>query len=210
MNNDFLKALTYEKEQFPRADEFYRRVLNGPMNKIKITRWDYQLNDVHRRMQDDGIDVTIENELATNEYDRRVIGISEKFRTSDFGDMFIELYSKFPNVIGWGLKEKADLVAYFTPWHTYIIDNDQLKKVIQAISDKLDAEALAEGLKEARCFQYIYKDKIMEVRKVPTHHNGKVAWEGVGVCIKWQDLQDLGVTIAKYDRYERKNLFGQH
>ena len=45
----------------------------------------------------------------------------------------------------------------------------------------------------------------MEVRKVPTYLNGKVAWEGVGVCIKWKDLEDLGVTIAKYDRYERKN-----
>ena len=205
MNKDFLKALTYEKEQFPSADEFYRRVLNNSMNKIKITRWDYQLNAKHRKMQEDGIDVTIENELATNEYDRRVISISEKFRTSDFGDMFIELYSKFPNVTGWGLKEKADLVAYFTPWNTYIIDNDQLKKVVQAIYDELDAETLAEGLKEAKCFQYIYKDKIMEVRKVPTRLNGKVAWEGVGVCIKWEDLKDLGVTIAKYDRYERKN-----
>ena len=205
MNYDFLKPLTYEKEQFPRADEFYRRVLNSSMNKIKITRWDYQLNAEHRKMQDDGIDVTIENELATNEYDRRVISISEKFRTSDFGDMFIELYSKFPNVTGWGLKEKADLVAYFTPWNVYIIDNDQLKKVVQAIYDELDAETLAEDLKEAKCFQYIYKDKIMEVRKVPTCLNGKVAWEGVGVCIKWEDLKDLGVTIAKYDRYERKN-----
>lgn len=205
MNKDFLKALAYEKEQFPRADEFYRRVLNNSMNKIKITRWDYQLNAEHRKMQEDGIDVTIENELATNEYDRRVISISEKFRTSDFGDMFIELYSKFPNITGWGLKEKADLVAYFTPWNVYIIDNDQLKKVVQAIYDELDAETLAEDLKEAKCFQYIYKDKIMEVRKVPTCLNGKVAWEGVGVCIKWEDLKDLGVTIAKYDRYERKN-----
>ena len=193
MNNDFYSALTYEREQFPRADKFYKKILT---DNIKITRWDYNKDSYHRKMQDSGIDLTIENA-------GREISISEKFRTSDFGDMFIELYSKFPNVIGWGHHEAADIIAYFTPYNTYIVDNKQLTKLIGEISKELGD--LTEDFKDTKCIQYIYKGKVMELRKVPTILNNKVAWESVGVCIKWDDLKELGISITKYSRYERKN-----
>ena len=57
MNNNFFKALEYEKSQQKKADDFYKKHFGD--NLIEIKRWDYNEDERSKKMQLMGIDVTI-------------------------------------------------------------------------------------------------------------------------------------------------------
>ena len=113
-NNDFFKSLEYEQSMYSKADSFYKKMIQNiwfaeyqnDQIFISIKRWDFNTPEGKIKQLDD-IDVTIDIEVNNRIYH---YDISEKFRRDDYLDMFVELYSKYPNVEGWGVKSKADVI----------------------------------------------------------------------------------------------------
>lgn len=211
--NNFLTALEYEKSQQKMADDFYKKVFGD--DPIEIKRWDYNKDEYSRSMQKKGIDVT----LKVKKYGHSIItknglkngpieleyNISEKFRMNDWDDMFIELYSKFPNTIGWGHQYNADYIAYFMDSEMYVVNNQHLTSLVESISHQLSKDFLSDifSSKGNNSYIYSYRNKTVKVFKIPTYINHKLVWEGVGVCIKWKDLDDLGVYINKHKLWKK-------
>ena len=202
--NNFLTALEYEKSQQKMADDFYKKIFGDDL--IEIKRWDYNKDEYSRSMQKKGIDVTLKvRKISKNRPTEIEYNISEKFRTNDWDDMFIELYSKFPNTIGWGHQYNADCIAYFMDNEMYIVNNQHLSSLVESISQQLSKDFLSDIFSAKGNDSYIgsYRNKIVKVFKIPTYINHKLIWEGVGVCIKWKDLDDLGVYINKHKLWKK-------
>jgi UDP-N-acetylenolpyruvoylglucosamine reductase len=113
---------------YSKADSFYKKLIQNiwfaeyknDQIFISIKRWDFNTPEGKIKQLDD-IDVTIDIEVNNRIYH---YDISEKFRRDDYLDMFVELYSKYPNVEGWGVKSKANVIFYHTPNYLYIIDTN--------------------------------------------------------------------------------------
>ena len=203
--NNFYTAITYEKSMQSSADKFYKHLIynilfpNCPKEyiNIQIKRWDFADPD-GRKMQLDDIDVTLYVDINRPEFSEPSHyqwNISEKFRTIDYGDMFIELYSKYPHTKGWGCNTKADKIFYFTPNNVYIIKTEQLKDTVNDILSQFDLDVL---MKSVSINDGIYKDTLITFNKIPTKINKKVMWNGVGTCISWDNLTKLGIKIEKH------------
>lgn len=201
--DDFQDKLNYEHSQQPMADVFYKE----HMGAISIERYDY--NDPNGRIkQQHDIDCTITiKDEQDNVYD---INISEKFRSIDWGDMWIELYSRYPSVRGWALAfEGVDLIAYFINGLdagidkniVYLVNAKRIKEIAENIVKQFDnAVDIKIELEKTGKYnaKYDYNGKQYDVifRKVKTQRP-TYSYDGVGVCIKWNDLKEMGVNITK-------------
>jgi len=92
-----------EKENFDTADKFYRKNLGV----LKIDRCDFH-TETGKHFQQNDIDLWLT-------LPGRRISVSEKKRNHDFNDLYLETYSKFPDIPGWVVHSKADFLAYFFP-----------------------------------------------------------------------------------------------
>ena len=207
MNNNFFKALEYEKSQQKKADDFYKKLFGDKLLEIK--RWDYNEDECSRKMQQMGVDVTLTIKFTgrtfNNVIDKSKLNISyhisEKFRTKDWGDMLIELYSKFPETKGWGHHNAADYIVYFVGDNVYVIDNKELVSFVENISNDISENFLNNIFKTNTKKRYFecYKGKSINIIKTPTCLDDKEGWESVGVCVKWDDLKEFGIRIKKHE-----------
>lgn len=205
-NNDFFKSLEYEQSMYSKADSFYKKLIQNiwfaeyknDQIFISIKRWDFNTPEGKIKQLDD-IDVTIDIEVNNRIYH---YDISEKFRRDDYLDMFVELYSKYPNVEGWGVKSKANVIFYHTPNYLYIIDTNQLKEVaknIMKIVPKVVDEMNRNGTYRVEEY-YEEKDYFLDFIKTPTYLYNKKAWEGLGVCLPWHLFGDFNITMNKLSK----------
>jgi hypothetical protein len=101
--HNFWSSLKVERDKAVFADEFYSNVFEVE----NIIRFDTESErDIDFQRAD--IDV----QLYAWE---RHSNVSEKFRAIDYNDLYIELYSMYPNVKGWMQNSSADHLAYFFP-----------------------------------------------------------------------------------------------
>ncbi len=103
MAHHFYESQKRETEHFDTADKFYRHQLGA----LKIDRCNYH-TPTGRKFQQNDIDLWLTLETQR-------ISVSEKKRTRDFGDLYLEAYSKYPHVTGWTAHSEADFLAYFFP-----------------------------------------------------------------------------------------------
>lgn len=114
MLHNFEQSLELEKRQAQKADKFYR--VN--MNATSIRRFNMPTSyDMYMQHQD--VDVRII--VAGKEY-----LVSEKFRERNFGDLYLELYSKYPTVPGWLYANLPHVIAYFMGEYVYWIKHESL------------------------------------------------------------------------------------
>lgn len=198
--NSFQKALEYEQTMIPRADEAYKNLFSRFGHELVITRYDY--NDpvgLGRKMQKHGVDLklTLKDEYGNSSN----LMISEKFRSVDWGDMFVELYSQYPKVQGWGVTSQGvDFIAYFTPTKLYFVNYSDLFNVASDIifthsigmHKEISNNVIAHNRNDYR--EYI------DLKVIPTYTNtDKPAWLGVGVGITWEALKAWGVRYMEFD-----------
>lgn len=208
MNNDFFKSLEYEKSMYQSSNTLYEKWIkhkvyaNFPVNQIEIDmhRWDFNTPEGKAKQMSD-IDITIDVDVKSGQI-KNHRNISEKFRKDDYGDIFIELYSKYPNVKGWGPNTEADLIFYHTPNTLYTIDAKDIKRISNDIINKFDINNLYNKMIDFGTNQLIqeYNGFSITFIKVPTYINGKRLWGGVGVCIQWSDLKKLNIVYNKIDK----------
>lgn len=192
----FLDALKYEKSNHAWADEWYKKHLNAE----SIIRWDWDEPIGHYKQQND-IDCTIQKEDTT-------LNISEKFRSVDFGDMFIEIYSMYPSVPGWAIKSAADLIAYHTPTRSYLVNAKQIELLAELVLIGFDADDNKEeiirtgsgsGFIKIPNFKnpdLVHNLKV-KYKAIKTFRPGCTSWTGVGFCITWNALDKLGIKYKE-------------
>lgn len=204
MNNDFFKSLEYEQSMYSKADSLYKKLIQNiwfaeyqnDQIFISIKRWDFNTPEGKIKQLDD-IDVTIDIEVNNRIYH---YNISEKFRRDDYPDMFVELYSKYPNVEGWGVKSKADVIFYHTPNYLYIIDTNQLKEVAKNIMKSVPNIINKMDKNDTYRIEESYKGCSVDFIKTPTYICNKKVWEGLGVCLPWTSFNSINIKMNKLSK----------
>lgn len=205
--DDFQDKLDYEKDCQQMADKFY----TDHMHAISIERYDW--NDPEgRQMQKRDADckIVVKSDVNENDFLHPIV-ISEKFRTIDWGDMWIELYSRYPSVKGWALESQGvDLIAYFIDGimsggdynYVYLVNAKRIKELAEDIIKQFDyANVIKQQLEKVGKYEakYFFNGKEYDVLfRTSLTQRPTYSYKGVGVCIKWNDLKEMGVSIIKH------------
>lgn len=202
--NTFKECLKIEKDNQSKANHFIYDLYKVSSFK----RWDW--DKPHGRiMQRKDIDVSVNY----SGFKDSCIHISEKFRQADMGDMLIEIISvwegqQFGAIQGWGLKDDADLIHYYTPFKTYVVNNKQLAVIANKIYRQIFSLTTHKDLmdffkddKQTKAFTYITildERYDIEILKIPTYV-GEDRYYGICAAVTWRDLKEMGVDVIKYD-----------
>lgn len=192
MIHQFKKSLQHEREQADMADKFYVEILHA----TDIERFNTN-SETHMEMQRQDVD----SQMIIRGTNFRV---SEKFRDKDFGDLYIEIYSKYPHTMGWMHTGSPDAIVYFTPQTVYWITHKSLK----AFCDELMFPAIP-----ATWYEEIYKSKKTIVSKnlllkdtnckinlIQAYNFDGKPWETIGVSIDFDVLDHFGVKFRKVSK----------
>ena len=133
MPHHYNSSLQYEEAWHPIADKFYL----SKWSDAEIIRYK---NDSKEDLEFQRKDIDLSLKI-----DDKIIHISEKFRKDDFGDLLIELYSKYPNKKGWMKNSEADFITYFCPKTIYIVNKKDLlswfdsESILETLSTDLES-----------------------------------------------------------------------
>lgn len=195
MSHRYDKSSEYEKFWQPKADKFY----SSKYPACGLKRYDsHSLEDLEFQRKDIDLTITIED---------RKIHISEKYRKDDYGDLLIELYSKYPTVHGWMYHSEADFITYFTPKKVYVIDKKKLTQWFEVleIEEKLRSEILHFHSNNRR-----QSSRIKLNFKSPSGNNLSIyliqafnkidntEWHTMSLTVAWEDLVKEGLEIKQY------------
>ena len=192
MVHDFEKSLQHERSQTGKADCFYRNVFHA----TEIVRYnsDSEFDMVFQR-KDIDVSIRVENKF---------FHISEKFRETDYGDLYVEVYSKYPHVKGWLHTGSPDVIVYFTPISVYRIKHQSLQvfcleKLFPAIPEKWFREIYCSGKAFVRK-NLILDKKQLSINLIQAHNKpaDSSSWETIGIAIPFETLERNGVKIKKY------------
>ena len=117
MAHHFYESRKIETAHFAAADTFYYNRLHA----IKTERHNYS-TPAGRQKQRADIDVTLTLKDGT------LLTVSEKKRTRDFDDLYLEVFSKFPDVPGWTSGSQASFLAYFFPKRVFWAGFPQIRR----------------------------------------------------------------------------------
>jgi len=192
MVHEFEKSLHYEKSQFGRADAFYREVLL--VDEIIRFATDSK-EDMKMQLQD--IDV----ELTKNNH---AFYVSEKFRDKDFGDLYVEVFSKYPHTRGWLETGSADMLVYFVPEAVYCCNAQILLKFCV---NKLFPEIPDEWYKEifdsdtsiiSKNLNFSGQQTIIHLIKANNQAADGTRWCTIGISVSFDFLKNNGLDIRKF------------
>ncbi|MDD3080322.1 MAG: hypothetical protein PHH37_14645 [Paludibacter sp.] len=190
MLHNFKNNLKHEKEQADRADKFYREVLHAS----EITRYNHD-NEQDMIMQRKDIDCS----FSINNVHYM---ISEKFRDKDFGDFYVEFYSKYPNTPGWIFTGSANAILYFTPENVYWVTFKSLKTFcVDQLFTTIpqcwfsDIYISHKPIKT----RYLLLDKTrIPLNIIQAHNQCGECWETIGISISFEILEKFGVKFRRY------------
>lgn len=206
MKGEFKNDLEFEDRCKKVADNIYRK-----LGATKIRRWDYQ-NKEGKDKQLEDIDVTIatKNRVynASEKFDASgEFKVSEKFRTSDYGDMLIEIKN---HPIGdkqnlkdsWGFESKADYYMYFVPGVLHEISTKPLKNYLN--DHKKELEELVRGFISSPKYDANIKIRGKHVGGIrfdnkncslvsckSYNESNKQEWMSISICIPWRNINSI-------------------
>lgn len=193
--NTFNECLAYEKGQLEIGDSFaaFYKEYKGLEGDIRRMSWS---DPQGRFWQKKDIDLMIGD-----------ISISEKYRSYDFGDMLIELFSDCEeHRMGWGYEGRSDRIFYFVKElnkgigpimldKVYVVDSGWVRRTASKYAGRPEiGQCIEDGdwkkINESGC----YSQKItigseeVTVCRIPTYINNNIMWYGLGVCIPWDKI----------------------
>lgn len=185
----FRVSLQYEHKEQIRADQFY----TGKMCAKNIVRYNTDSkNDIEFQKQD--VDLSFELNGS------RVM-ISEKFRSKDFGDLYLECYSKFPDTLGWMHHSNADFLACFFPERVLWINKKKLVEFFKATLwpalplsyfEKIFGELPGKsGMQKQKIELNSKPYEIMVVQAF--NQSGKHKWHTIGIGVPFVMLEDFNI-----------------
>ena len=191
MLHNFRKSLQHEREQTLKADRFYIDVLHASF--IKRFNTDSE-EDMCMQRQDVDVLITVNG---------TTFKVSEKFRDVDYGDLYIEIYSKYPDTLGWMHTGSPNAILYFTPRSVYWITHSSLKYFcINELFNAIPTQWLAELYENKKTIQHkkiTIKDSIVDLHLIQSHNKDGASWETIGVSVAFDVLKSFGVKFLKID-----------
>lgn len=192
--HNFWKSLAIENDKSWLADAFYFNVF-GVENIIRFNTGSKRDMEFQRA----DIDVQLQ---AWN----RHANVSEKFRDVDYNDLYIELFSMFPNVKGWMSSSKATHLAYFFPNRMIWLDKTQLinafEHFISPGISKQEINQLVENYPQKNASvrsTLILKEHAYSVRYIKAYNKTKTkSWDTIGVSIPFNAIENLGVKLQEF------------
>lgn len=189
MIHNFRHSLEYERSMAARADAFYNDVLGAKI----IRRFDRD-SDEDMKMQREDVDVLIERKGVQYR-------VSEKFREHDYDDLYIEIYSKYPDTPGWVITGTPNAILYFFPSSVYWVTHKSLyefcvNKLFPAIP-KAFIEEIFETKKSYLPKTILLDKQTVSVKLVQAHNHDVADWETIGVCVSFDVLAKNGVQFRK-------------
>jgi hypothetical protein len=183
-----------EQKNQRRADDFYLNRLGA----TDIVRYNHNTKADMKQQRSD-IDVSFRR-------NGNIIKISEKFRAKDFNDLYIEFYSKFPDVRGWLDKSQADYITYFFPARVFIIDEKSLAEFYKnhlssAISENIfkqlteqHSNANAQKHTWIKIQNHSYKIQIIQAY----NQTEDASWYTMGIAIPFKVLSDFKIYYKEF------------
>ena len=190
MPHNFWKSLDYEGGRTKLADHFY----SDSFKVEDIVRFDTGSSyDMEFQRQD--IDVQLYGW-------GRVANVSEKFRDRDFNDLYLELYSMFPERKGWMNVEGADYLAYYFPLRMFWIKKAELKKIyrsqIEPIINRSEIESwIRANPKKSGKFESNIANTNVQIITAYNQVRNKT-WNTVGVSVPFHLLKNLGLQWKEF------------
>jgi hypothetical protein len=190
MLHNFKHSLDHEREQTIKADTFYRNALKA----TNIIRFNSDTpSDMEMQRQD--VDLL----LTLNGITYR---ISEKFRDKDYGDLYVEVFSKYPHTNGWLHSGSPNAILYFTPESVYWITHKSLAAfclgVLFPVIPADWFEMLFHSHKTIIRKQLKFNDKYVKLNLIQAHNRDGVYWETMGISSSFRFFEENGVKIRKY------------
>ena len=194
MLHNFTKSLQYEKRQTAHADLFYRDALK--VSEIKRFNTD---SNADLEMQRQDVDLL----LTINGINYRV---SEKFRDVDYGDMYLEVYSKYPDTMGWIHTGKPEIIFYFTPLSVYRITHRSLQKFcLEMLFPSLPHPWFKHFYQSKKTIVYknlTIGDKVFKINLISAYNFEITRWVTIGISLPFEVLIENDVQIKKYNLSE--------
>jgi len=191
MLHNFKNSLQHEREQTFKADQFYKEILKA--SEIKRFNSDTE-DDMIMQRQDVDVLVTI-NDI--------IYRISEKFRDKDYGDMYIEVFSKYPNKMGWLHTGSPNAILYFTPHSVYWITHKSLKEFcFQKLFDVIPANwyhDLYQSDKTIEAKSIVLDETRIKLNLIQSHNKDGKVWETIGISLPFDMLEKFGVKMKKFE-----------
>ncbi|MDR2293472.1 MAG: hypothetical protein LBE11_08385 [Prevotellaceae bacterium] len=194
-SHNFSDSMQSEQKSQKRADDFYLNYLKA----TDIVRYNRNTK-IDMKMQRSDIDVSFKR-------NGKVIKISEKFRAKDFNDLYIEFYSKFPDIRGWLDKSNADYITYFFPTRVFIIDEKALSEFYKnclsnTVSDDIFKRLIEQypndNAQKARWIKiqdHSYKIQIIQAY----NKTENASWYTMGIAIPFYVLDDFDIYCKKFN-----------
>lgn len=191
MLHNFKSSLSHEREQSIMADNFYREVLH--VSDIKRFNSDSEM-DMEMQRQD--VDVV----LVLNGVTYRV---SEKFRDKDYGDLYVEVFSKYPKAPGWLHTGSPNAILYFMPGSVYWITHKSLSgfclKTLFPLIPENWYEELFQSHKSIISKWIRFEKKLIKINVIQAHNFDGSAWETIGISAPFSFFTENGVKIKRFE-----------
>lgn len=122
----------------------------------------------------------------------------------DYGDLYIEIYSKYPDTLGWMHTGSPNAILYFTPRSVFWITHSSLKNfcINELFNNAIPTQWLAELYENKKTIQHkkiTIKDSIVDLHLIQSHNKDSASWETIGVSVAFDVLKNFGVKFRKID-----------
>jgi hypothetical protein len=190
MLHNFKSSLNHEREQTGKADRFYCEVLHA----TDIKRFNSD-SEADMAMQRQDVDLL----LTVND---TVFRVSEKFRDRDYGDLYVEVFSKYPHTPGWMHTGSPNAILYFTPETVYWITHKSLSAfcldVLFPVIPEKWYEELFQSHKTIIPKQILFNKKFIRINLIQAHNKDGASWETIGVSAPFSFFEENAVKIKQY------------
>jgi hypothetical protein len=194
-HHNFNDSVQSEQKNHKRADDFYVNYL-GVTDIVRYSR----NTKADMKIQRSDIDVSFRR-------NGKSVKISEKFRSKDFSDLYIEFYSKFPDVRGWLDKSKADYITYFFPARIFIIDEKALSAFYKNCLSKAISEDIFKRLIERHPNSNAQKpvwikiqDHSYKIQIIQAYNQTETdSWHTMGIAVPFKVLADFNIYCKEFE-----------
>ena len=190
MLHNFTASLQHEREQTLKADAFYRETLKVS----ELIRFNSDSKaDLEMQRQDVDLLLTLNNITYR---------VSEKFRDVDYGDLYIEVYSKFPKTMGWLHTGSPNAILYFMPELVYWITHKSLHSFCTEVLFPSFPEnwflMLYQSQKTIVSKRISINGKTIKINLIQARNQDGARWSTLGISIPFWVLEENGVKFKKY------------
>ena len=188
---NFKYSLQHEKDQAVKADQFYCNILKA----TEIQRFNVD-SETDMEMQRQDVDLL----LTLNGLTYR---ISEKFRDKDFGDLYVEVYSKYPKTPGWLHTGSPNAILYFTPKSIYWITHKSLSTFcLQTLFPQIPQtwyEEIFHSSKVIISKQLNINGKTFNLNLIKANNQDGSIWVTIGISLPFWVFEENGVKVKRFN-----------